>query len=260
MTDDRILADRIRTFVYQHYVVPAQNAGRHEVEVRTGDVHRDMRLQSRMPAVCSALGAKFEQAYGLRLLRRTGPTQGATVVFRFGIGTGQPVADRDDHQPPPSPRHNEPAPGLEAKPFRAAAVAEGTIFLVSCVGEKRASAAPARDLYVSDWFKKARTFVERTGSPWFILSAEHGLVPAEQVIAPYERTLNNMPIEDRRRWAQRVLAQMRERMPDATRVVFLAGARYREFLVEDLRRRGLAIEIPMEGLGIGEQLSWLGRA
>src|ERR1035437_7273202 len=63
------LADEIRRFVYQHYVVAARNRGRSDVEVRAGDVHHDMQLVGRMPAVCSALGAKFEMEYGLKRKR-----------------------------------------------------------------------------------------------------------------------------------------------------------------------------------------------
>ena len=36
------------------------------------------------------------------------------------------------------------------------------------------------------WFYKARTYVERTGRPWFVLSAKYGLVHPDEVIAPYD--------------------------------------------------------------------------
>jgi hypothetical protein len=42
-------------------------------------------------------------------------------------------------------------------------------------------------------------------------------------------------------------------------VVFLAGERYREFLARHLASRGVEVSVPMEGLRIGEQLSWLGQ-
>lgn len=79
------------------------------------------------------------------------------------------------------------------------------------------------------------------------------------MIAPYERTLNTMREADRRAWGERVAAQLSEAAPDLSRVVFLAGERYREFLARDLTSRGVEVSIPMEGLRIGEQLSWLGR-
>jgi hypothetical protein len=132
-----------------------------------------------------------------------------------------------------------------------------TVCLVSCVGAKRATLAPAKDLYQSDWFIKARAYVEAVGSRWYILSAKYGLVHPDEVIAPYEQTLNTMGVSERRGWACVVREQMDKQMPDATRIVVLAGQRYREFLMDYLRGRTGTVEVPMAGLGIGKQLSWL---
>lgn len=132
-----------------------------------------------------------------------------------------------------------------------------TVYLVSCVSKKRERACEARDLYVSELFRKARRYVEASGCPWFVLSAEHGLVAPGQVIAPYERTLNKMGVADRRLWAERVTAQLAETIPDLSQVVFLAGERYREFLARLLAGRELIVSVPMQGLRIGEQLRWL---
>lgn len=137
--------------------------------------------------------------------------------------------------------------------------ADHTIYLVSCVSKKRAAPSPAKDLYRSEWFLRARRYVEATGSPWFILSAKYGLVPPDQVLAPYEQTLNTMGVADRRAWARRVQAQMDHDLPHTQRIVVFAGQRYREYLMAYLHRRGFTVEIPLEGLGIGEQLSWFGR-
>ncbi len=134
----------------------------------------------------------------------------------------------------------------------------GTVYLISCVSEKRSAPTPAKDLYTSPWFKKARDYTERAGCPWFILSAEHGLISPNQVVAPYEKTLNTMRIAERRKWAERVSSQLKEVSPEMERAVFLAGQRYREFLVDHLRKRNISIEVPMQRLRIGEQLSWLG--
>ena len=133
-----------------------------------------------------------------------------------------------------------------------------TFYLISCVRKKRPAPALAKDLYLSEWFLRARGFVEATGHPWFILSAKYGLVAPDQLLAPYEETLNRTGIAGRRAWARGVEAQMDEQLPDFYRVVVLAGQRYREFLMDYLSRRWV-VEVPLEGLRIGEQLSWLGR-
>ena len=131
------------------------------------------------------------------------------------------------------------------------------IYLVSCVGQKQPFAAEAQDLYTSAWFRKAREYVIKSGSPWFILSAEHGLVFPERVLEPYEKTLNTMKVAERRDWARRVQAQIELELPNAIEVMIFAGARYREYLEPWLRRRYATVEVPMEGLQIGKQLQWL---
>jgi hypothetical protein len=130
------------------------------------------------------------------------------------------------------------------------------VYLVSCVKTKLTGPARAKDLYVSPWFRLARAYVERTGQPWFILSAEYGLLDPDQVIAPYDRTLVHMPADERRAWATKVESQMDVRLPKTRRIVVMAGHRYRAHLLEYLERRA-SIEIPLEGLGLGRQLQWL---
>ena len=131
------------------------------------------------------------------------------------------------------------------------------IQLLSCVGQKRSVRTPARYLYTSSWFRKARNYADGTGQPWFVLSAKHGLVHPDQVISPYDLTLNAMPVAGRRQWASRVLTQLGPHLDGVEAVVFLAGQRYREFLEPSMRSRGLVVSVPMEGLRIGEQLRWL---
>ena len=130
-------------------------------------------------------------------------------------------------------------------------------YLVSCVSQKYPYPCPAQELYTSAWFNKARDFVLKSGSPWFILSAEHGLVRPNQVLAPYEKTLNNMGVADRRLWADRVTKQMGLMLPETNEIVILAGTRYREYLEPWLRRRFAKVSVPMQGLPIGKQLKWL---
>jgi hypothetical protein len=238
------LAERIRELVNERYLAPARAANQDHVSVRTGDVHAELGLAQRMPAVCGALDAAiFETQYGARLVSRTGPHHGANVVFTFSL-LGPTLA------PPTAP----PRPPAMTRP-----TSDGC-FLVSCVAAKRTSAAMAKDLYVSDWFVKARAHVERIGARWFILSAEHGLVDPTTVIAPYERTLNAMSSRERLAWAERVIVQMKEQLPGAERIIVFAGERYREHLMGHLRSISPDVQVPMEGLRIGEQLSWLGRS
>jgi len=133
-----------------------------------------------------------------------------------------------------------------------------TIYLVSCVKSKRSEAAPARELYTSTWFQRARAFVEPTGSPWYVLSARYGLLEPDEVIPPYEQTLNHMNAAERREWARRVQSRLDELTLEDKRVVLLAGRLYREPILDYLHSRAAAVETPMARLAQGQQLQWLG--
>lgn len=102
--------------------------------------------------------------------------------------------------------------------------------------------------------------MEGTGEPWFILSAEHGLLSPKTTIGPYNKTLNTMSTAERKAWAKRVQQQMDDVLPEADEIIILAGSRYRENLIEYLRLRSPKITVPMEGLTIGRQLKWLKNA
>ena len=134
------------------------------------------------------------------------------------------------------------------------------IYLVSCVARKMPYPTKAGNLYTSPWFIKAHGLVEKTGQPWFILSAKHGLVSPETVIPLYEQTLNTMGVAERRAWAVMVREQMDEILPEADEVVILAGVKYRENLMPYLQARFPKVSVPMEGLQIGRQLSWMKNA
>jgi hypothetical protein len=130
------------------------------------------------------------------------------------------------------------------------------IYLVSCVARKAATRRRAADLYQSDWFGKARAYVESTGSHWFILSAEHGLLHPDTLVDPYDTALAAMSVLERRQWGARVIAQLDELLGSHFRgeIVFLAGRHYRAPLLGYAAARA---RVPMAGLGIGQQKAWL---
>ena len=94
---DAGLADRIRLHVMAHHIAPARSAGETRARVTSGDVHREMDLQDRVPAVCSALDTqKFLDMAGVTMEERSGPPQGATTTFVFGVpGPANAEAEED---------------------------------------------------------------------------------------------------------------------------------------------------------------------
>jgi hypothetical protein len=250
-------ADQIRAYIFRHFIQGIE-AGE-IIKIRAGDVHHGMGLQSRMPNVCSVLdGNKLAAEFSLELISRSGPHQGANVYYTFKI-----LRTTTREQPPHLPTIKPKISKIKKTSLRTIApnkdkMPKNAICLVSCVGKKQTKRVAAKDLYISDWFIKARRFVESKGYSWFILSAEHGLIDPGKLLSPYEKTLNTMGVRDRREWARKVLKQIDVEIPNAKSFIFLAGQRYRENLVEPLRLAGSSIYIPMEGLTIGRQLSWLG--
>ena len=261
MADGRTsLADCIREFVWREELEPvlSRSAGAVAV-VRAGDVHQRMHLKARLPAVCAALDSKIMTTrYGVEVVKREGPPQGANAVIHFARSASRQPLRKQPSEPKPQ-RSTRPSSRAEPSPAASHAAAGDAVFLVSCVKTKRNAACAAKDLYASDWFESARAYVEGHGAPWLILSAEHGLLHPDQVVAPYDKTLKTMPINERRRWAERVVKAFDAAVPSARRVVFLAGASYREFLVPLLAERGLRTEAPLSSMRQGEQLSWLKR-
>jgi hypothetical protein len=133
-----------------------------------------------------------------------------------------------------------------------------TICLVSCASKKRLDRLPARDINVSELFREIRKYIESTGCPWFILSAKHGLLRPDEIIEPYDQTLNKMPVRGRKLWAARVLADLKPILLKVNRIEIFAGKRYREF-IEDILRQNFEVIVPLEGLRIGQQIHWLKR-
>jgi hypothetical protein len=118
----------------------------------------------------------------------------------------------------------------------------GAVVLVSCVKSKLSHSVPARALYTSAWFQKVRDIVEASGARWFLISSRYGLVAPNVEIAPYDYTLNTLGVAERRDWATNVLVKLLPEIASEKRVVIFAGHRYREFLVEPLRQRGIEVE------------------
>jgi len=131
----------------------------------------------------------------------------------------------------------------------------GKIVLLSCVSKKLAERARAEELYVSPLFKLGLAHAKSLGpDKIFILSAKYGLVGLDDEIEPYNETLNKMPIDKRKAWAKRAVEELaKETDLEKDEFVFLAGERYREYLVSHMKN----FRVPMRGLGIGRQLKWL---
>jgi hypothetical protein len=77
-------ADVIRLHGKEKYVAPARQRQEKRFSIRTGDVLRDLKLNGRAPAICSALKTReFLDENALRLVSRTGPPSGQSTTVTY---------------------------------------------------------------------------------------------------------------------------------------------------------------------------------
>ena len=108
-----------------------------------------------------------------------------------------------------------------------------TFILISCVSKKVDFETSAEDLYISPLFKYNLAYAKGLNpEKIFILSAKYGLLELDSQIKPYNQTLNQMDINQRKIWAKNVLEKLENKINlKEDKIIFLAGKRYREFLV-----------------------------
>ncbi|MEX0745353.1 MAG: DUF6884 domain-containing protein [Phycisphaeraceae bacterium] len=139
-------------------------------------------------------------------------------------------------------------------------MANPDIVLITCVKTKRRKPCAARDLYISPLFIKQRAYAEKSGVPWFILSAEHGVVLPDEWVSPYERYLPDTPAIFRSAWGIWVAARLellagplRGRVCEAH-----AGSAYLQAIRPHLEAHGATLLDPLHGLSMGARLAWYG--
>jgi hypothetical protein len=144
------------------------------------------------------------------------------------------------------------------------------IILIGCGKQKQATSCEAKDLYIGKLFKARRAYAERSGLPWFIVSALHHVIDPEKVIRPYDKT---MPTQKHAvaRWEENFNSAIVSLCCDRVVVFgwqFLypvifeihAGADYVRPIRHLMRYQSqVTIEHPVSGMGIGEQIAFYNR-
>lgn len=134
------------------------------------------------------------------------------------------------------------------------------IILVGCCAEKLDRIAPARQLYRSQLFRKASTWAEAQGAPWFVLSAAYGLIKPGDQLAPYDKTHASMTPAERSAWAVHVHDQISAWCNfwdvEQLEIVMLAGEKYAGW-IPLVEAWGCKVVQPMQGMQVGQRLQWL---
>ena len=132
------------------------------------------------------------------------------------------------------------------------------IGLVAAAQRRRVGVRQAREQFASSpTFRRARDYCERAYGEWYILSANHLLLPPQQVIGPDERRLSAFTADERLAWAAQVAARLRERRDRSAEpltIMLFASQRYADLLARVAPE--LPIELPLSGLAPRDRLRW----
>lgn len=129
--------------------------------------------------------------------------------------------------------------------------------LVGCGADKANRAKPAKKLYTGPYFSENRRYARNVCDDWVILSAKHHVVQPDEVIEPYDKTLNNMNEDERKEWAARTFEQLLDLDWDGYETaVILAGKNYWQYFEARLSELNAEVEFPIsEAGGMGDQMS-----
>ena len=125
-------------------------------------------------------------------------------------------------------------------------------------------------LYGSQLFSKRVDYAKARGMRWAVLSARYGIWFPHIGLKAYDQTFLDMIPAEIAAWhvgvAQRLMEELWEQYnlgqsvnpikPSELTIEIHAGADYCHPLTEILKAVGIAVELPLAGLGIGEQLAW----
>ena len=134
------------------------------------------------------------------------------------------------------------------------------IALISCSKKKVDYTCQAKILYSpSTLFTYSYNYAKTLCDKVFILSAKYGLLNENDIVSPYDLTLNNQSKKQKEEWSNCVFKNMENTFDLLNdEFFFFCGENYRKFLVPLLKEKyNTKITIPLEKLPLGEQLKFL---
>ncbi|EIA5729025.1 hypothetical protein RP125_001254 [Staphylococcus pseudintermedius] len=88
----------------------------------------------------------------------------------------------------------------------------------------------------------------------YILSAKYGVLELDDIVSPYELTLNNMNKLKLKQWAYKCVKQLQEKEIDfKDKAIFLTGKPYSQYLSQLFPNK----EFPLNDLSFGMRLKQL---
>ena len=137
--------------------------------------------------------------------------------------------------------------------------------IISCAKQKiwdktlSAGPTPAKDAYVSAYFRLCRAFAEKYGTGWAIFSAKYGIISPDFIIHEnYDVSFKTAPFSLTEIQLHRQLVDMEIEKYDS--VIFLGGQSYYKKLESVCRCLNLPLQNPLAHLFIGQRMRLLKNA
>ena len=133
------------------------------------------------------------------------------------------------------------------------------IVFIGCGKKKASITCEAKNMYKGNYFltclKYARTLTNEDNI--YILSAKYGVLKLNDIINPYNLTLNNATKEQYKEWIIKVLKQFKQlNICRSTKVTFLCGKNYYKELLSYFKP--IYVYTPLEMYkGMGYQISFM---
>ncbi len=180
------------------------------------------------------------------------------LVRRVDQGLYEPTGPASTRGGPPVAG---PCTSGSATAVQAASSSGADLLLLGCIKYKRSGPTPAHNLYTSPLFLRRRRYAEAAGVRWYVLSARHGLVLPEEVIAHYDVHLAGQSASYRAAWGAFVVEQLRRERGEMSGLVvdIHAGDAYVEAVRGPLERAGTVVLDPVDARSLGETLAWYDR-
>ena len=140
-----------------------------------------------------------------------------------------------------------------------------SLIIISCAKQKiwdktpSAGPTPAKDAYVSAYFRKCRAFAEKYGTDWAIFSAKYGIISSDFIINEnYDVSFKTGSSALTETKLEQQLVDMEIEKYDA--VISLCGRSYDKKLESVCKRLNLILQNPLAHLSIGLRIRLLKNA
>lgn len=126
------------------------------------------------------------------------------------------------------------------------------IALISCTSSKKDYECEAKELYSNSLaFRLEYEIASKIAEKVYILSAKHGLISPNTVLAPYNYTLINKPKSVKVKWSNTVLNQMKQEVSlENDEFIIFTGKDYYGYLLSSMKNYWL----PLKGIRQGERI------